>query len=138
MAAYIVWRDDYSVGHKDIDDQHKRIIDIINAVYSLVKDGGSDETLWQKLGDLKQYTVDHFEFEEGILVRASYPDVNEHALMHAKMKSRTSAICTKTPGTPDGCVADEALSLLKDWWLNHIRGVDMQYMPYLEKLNGEK
>jgi hemerythrin len=30
---------------------------------------------------------------------------------------------------------DEVLDFLKDWWLNHIRTIDIQYAPFLSKLN---
>jgi hemerythrin len=133
MADYIVWRDEYSVGNGDIDDQHKRIIGIINAVFSLVKDGGSGEDFWKALDGLKQYTLVHFKFEEGILALAEYPGLKDHKIFHQKMIERTEALFVKRPG-PGATIdllSEELLTVLKDWWLNHIRGVDASYAPYI-------
>jgi len=131
MADYIIWSSDYSVGNNDIDRQHQRVIAIINAVYSLVKNSGEERKLWETLEDLKQYTIDHFEFEERILTQVEYPDLKTHALIHAKMKARTTALSAKQNERFSGIVAQEALEMLKDWWLNHIRILDAQYVPYL-------
>jgi hemerythrin-like metal-binding protein len=135
MADYIIWRDDYSVGNKDIDDQHKRIIGIINAVFILVKDGGSEEDFWKALDGLKQYTIDHFKFEEGVLALAQYPGLQEHLLIHRKMNARTATLFVKRPGITITMLAEELLAMLKDWWVNHIRGVDALYAPYISGQN---
>ena len=135
MAVYIIWRDEYSVGNRDIDDQHKRIIGIINAVFTLVKDGGSEEDFWKALDGLKQYALVHFKFEEGILALAEYPGLNDHTISHQKMNARTETLFVKRPGAAISVLAEELLAILKDWWLNHIRGVDALYAPYLSGQN---
>ena len=135
MAVYVIWRDEYSVGNSDIDDQHKRIIGIINTVFSLVKDGGSEEDFWKALDGLKQYTIVHFKFEEGILSLAEYPGLKEHILVHQKMNARIETLFVKRPGAAISMLAEELLAILKDWWLNHIRGVDALYAPYMDQIS---
>jgi len=38
MASFMKWDDSYSVGIQKIDDQHKKLIEIISDYYSLIKD----------------------------------------------------------------------------------------------------
>lgn len=137
MTVYIEWQDNYNVGHEKIDGQHKIIINIINNVFSLVKDNGSKDDIWEALNDLKKYTVDHFNCEEEILTLIEYPEIKTHKLLHQKMRLRTEAFTIKHFSVSSSDMAEETLALLKDWWLNHIRGVDMKYIPYLEKLAGQ-
>jgi hemerythrin-like metal-binding protein len=135
MPAYIKWQNNYNLGHEKIDGQHKTIIAIINNVFSLVKDNSLKDDIWNALNDLKKYTIDHFNFEEEILMRIEYPEIKTHKLLHQKMRSQTEDLAIKRPNISTSVLAEETLALLKEWWLNHIRGVDTQYVPYLGKLD---
>jgi hemerythrin-like metal-binding protein len=135
VAEYIVWRDDYSVSDDSVDMQHKRIIGVINSVYVLAKNGGTREEIGKILVDLKRYTETHFEHEENVMRMAGYPDVKQHEALHKTMAEKTAALCLVQQKSATGIMADEVLDFLKDWWINHIRGADMQYAPFLSRLN---
>jgi hemerythrin len=51
------------------------------------------------------------------------------------MAEKTAALCLVQQKSATGIMADEVLDFLKDWWINHIRGADMQYAPFLSRLN---
>jgi len=135
MADYIVWRDEYSVSESAVDMQHKRIIGIINGVYALVKNKGSREQIGKLLDDLKRYTETHFGYEENVMRLTGYPDVKKHEAYHTTMAEKTAAMCLVQQKSVNGMMPDDVLDFLKDWWVSHIRGVDMQYAPFLSKLN---
>jgi hemerythrin len=44
-------------------------------------------------------------------------------------------MCLAQKNAKNGVMPDEVLDFLKDWWVNHIRSIDMQYAPFLSKLN---
>ena len=133
MADYLVWRDDYSVGYPAIDDQHKRIVGLINIAFELSRAGGSPGKLGPILDDLQYYTATHFSFEEQILTLVKYPDIAGHRLLHAKMARKTTDFCAGKQH-PHGVLPADVLEFLKDWWSNHIRGTDAGYSPFLTNL----
>lgn len=135
MADYINWRDEYSVLDNSVDLQHKRIIGILNGVFALVKSKRSGEETGKLLADLKTYTETHFEYEEKMMRMAIYPDIGNHEKLHKGMTERTAAMCLAQKNSKNGIMPDEVLDFLKDWWMNHIRSIDMQYAPFLSKLN---
>ena len=134
MPNYLEWRDEYNLGYASIDKQHQQIIGIINAVFIIVREGGPGEDLLKALSDLHIYTIKHFTFEEELLGAVGYPDRESHELLHLKMRERTDVLVGRHYHAPSEDLAEETLALLKGWWLNHIRGVDTLYAPYLEKL----
>jgi hemerythrin len=134
MTSFIEWRDDYNVGYTQIDEQHKKVIGIINAVFSLVREGGLKEDLWNAQNELLKYTVEHFNLEESVMDFVEYPEREEHKRAHKLMRERTEGIISRRFKSSDEDMAEETLILLKEWWLTHIRDADMQYKPYLGKL----
>jgi hemerythrin-like metal-binding protein len=134
MAEYIVWRDEYSVSDDSVDMQHKRIIGMLNGVFALVKKGSSREEMERLLTDLKTYTETHFEYEEKMMRMAGYPEIKRHESAHKTMAEKTVALCLVQQKSATGIMPDEVLDFLKDWWVNHIRGVDTLYAPFLSEL----
>jgi hemerythrin len=136
MPNYLEWREEYTIGHGTIDTQHERIVGIINTVFKLVREGGEAEELRTVFGDLTRYTIEHFSTEEALLQAAGYPDLPGHRELHRRMRERTVSIAGTSTMTATPDLAEETLTLLKEWWLNHIRMVDRQYIPWLAALSG--
>ena len=57
----IGWSEKISVGVKVLDDDHKRIIDIINKLYGDYEQGCDNDTIGCVIGDLLNYADEHFE-----------------------------------------------------------------------------
>ena len=64
-----VWEDKYKVGVKEFDEQHKKLIELINKLYDAMKQGHGKDVLKSIVNDLFEYTKYHFETEEKILCR---------------------------------------------------------------------
>jgi hemerythrin-like metal-binding protein len=138
MPKYIIWKEEYSVSDDIADMQHKRIIDIISGVFALVKNKSSGERIGELLADLKMYTETHFEYEEKMMRMAAYPDIENHEKLHSAMTQRTAAMCLAQKNSNNGIMPEEVLDFLKDWWVNHIRNIDMQYAPFVSKSNSKE
>lgn len=131
MAAsvFIVWKDEYSVGHDELDSHHKDIIAIINDLYGAIREQAGEERLEEILERLLEYTQFHFSFEEREMKDREYPGLVEHRIVHEGMVARTRGLRKKSIHEKN--VAQEAMAFLKEWWLGHIREVDMRYRPYV-------
>jgi hemerythrin-like metal-binding protein len=134
MPYFILWQESYSVKQKTLDDQHVQIVDLINELYASKSDG-SQVAPRRIMEQLRSYTETHFAHEEDMMRAAGYPDAESHARYHAWMTLKTRELSDAVIGSPD-ILTDEVFAFLKKWWLDHIRGIDTRYAPYMVRLDG--
>ncbi len=82
----IEWNDDLSIGHLEIDEQHKEWINIINRLNSAILDNKGKPYLDSLFKRVFYYTNYHFAAEEALMEEASYPDLDNHRKLHAHFK----------------------------------------------------
>jgi hemerythrin len=131
MAAYIVWKDSYSVNDPSLDAQHRQIIESINDLYDAWEDSTTAAAVTKRVLDrLVQYTQTHFEQEEKLLKEVGFPaaEFAAHKALHDAMRRRTIGLRTNLTLV----TARDVLVFLKDWWLGHIQSEDKKYAVYLE------
>ena len=58
----IKWRDSYATGIKEMDDEHREIIDIINTLYEMIRDKKNYDELKNVYERLYNYSLNHFSF----------------------------------------------------------------------------
>ena len=114
-----------------IDEQHRSIISTINSRHYFIQSGDSEIFLPPTLVILKQYTFIHFKTEEALIIRACYPEFEDHLAMHHGLAEKTDNIFQEAKLNKD---PELALSFLKDWWLNHILKVDCKFVPFVKKM----
>ena len=78
----VTWSDDYSVSIKEIDDQHKKLFDLLNELHDAMKKAKGKSILGKVIKDLISYTEFHFSTEEILLQNCKYPEFEEHKLKH--------------------------------------------------------
>lgn len=121
----IDWTDNLSTGIPVIDGQHRRIIGYINDLNQARTQQGVAETL----GELLDYTLSHFEFEEAMMEEAGYSGLEEHKRTHDAFRARIEAFGERHAHGED--IADEVLVLLTSWLYEHIAEDDGSYAPYI-------
>ena len=126
---FVLWKENYSVGNKELDKHHREIIDIINDLFTSIKSDSGENKVGAILERLYEYTKTHFAREEQLMKEHIYPELPAHKNIHEKMIQKTSDLRRLQMYNAD--VANDVLSLLKDWWLNHIRVLDAKYKKYL-------
>ncbi|WP_241238891.1 bacteriohemerythrin [Colwellia sp. Arc7-635] len=132
----IVWKDDYSVGIDSLDNDHKKLINLLNQFSTAYDYAMSEEYERQALKDLIDYTKYHFDREEQLLEQHHYPDVVAHKAQHKKMIEQVDGFMDLY--NEKGHDALNEISLfLSNWLINHINGTDKDYSELLIK-NGVK
>lgn len=126
--GFMPWRDDYALGIKAIDAQHRRLVAMINRVHAAVSSGNS-ASLSATLDDLIDYTKTHFNFEERVMREHGYPDYARHKEMHDRITGQVVERVNRF--RTGGGDAGSLLEFLKDWLNGHILGADKQYVPYI-------
>jgi hemerythrin len=130
--ALFTWNDSYSVKVALCDQQHKKLFEIINTLADAMRSGKGNDMVSKTVGELLQYTRTHFQAEEALLKKASYPQLAAHQQMHRKFVEDVEGLVKQAR---EGKAANSilVLNLLRDWLLNHIQKTDKQYS---ECLNG--
>ena len=138
QLAYIQWNDSYSVGYTYIDNQHKKLVDIVNTFYEAVKQGHGGNIAYRILNNLVSYAEEHFLDEEMAMALARCPEdlIAEHKEIHEGLVKDIFDVTNKVNAeTSDQALADVG-ELLRKWLLQHILDQDMRYAPYVRKLKG--
>lgn len=124
--AHLVWQDDLNTGIPVIDEQHRRIVDMINQLHRAQERGGGRSEVGQVLGELVDYTLSHFAFEEALLEQAGYEFTRPHKRVHEIFTARVSDYGLRFKAGED--ITEELIGMLSRWLFNHIRSDDAGYV----------
>lgn len=129
MAA-INWDESLSVGIVSIDNQHKKLLDLINSFYENIYQGSIKEKLVELINEMKLYTVFHFNSEERQMKLCNYPDFENHKKEHDKF---IAAVEDFEARYKNGklLLTIEITNFIKEWITNHIMGTDQRYSDLL-------
>lgn len=130
FVAFFPWKEEYSVGVAGMDEQHKRLVSLLNDLYDGLKVGQGKDASKKVLPELVRYTGLHFAAEEKLMRDHGYPEYEAHAEKHKLMVGRVmqhkKQIDDKVPG------AALALSTyLQGWLKKHICETDRRYGVFL-------
>jgi methyl-accepting chemotaxis protein/hemerythrin len=127
----ITWSSSYSVHVGEMDHEHQRLIDIINSLYAAMREGRGKEAIGSIMGELIDYTKNHFAHEEKLMKESGYADYEAQKNAHENLISKVVEIQNKfKSGT---ALSQEVMSFLKNWLVDHIQGMDQKYGPYMNK-----
>ena len=123
----IEWDDSYSVGVVEIDEQHRRWIEIINQLHDSIMDKTvSVKTTDKILCEMMDYAGFHFAFEEDYMKKVNYPDLKKHRYQHEFFNMNLVAKFQEERA--GGLVMNtELMKMLMSWLQEHILEEDMKY-----------
>ena len=129
----IVWKNEYSVGVKVIDDQHKELFKRVNKLFDDVSKGNVT-TVLETLDFLNSYVIYHFSAEEQLMAKANYPELESHKNEHEWFKSEILFIREQVERNGLGVSLTLKLNkLLVSWLINHVTKTDAKFAPYLKE-----
>jgi hemerythrin len=128
--ALIDWTDDYATGIAAIDEQHRRLVDIVNKFEEAARKGRGSRIMSEILNDLVGYTAEHFAYEERLLAEAGYPGLKHHQSQHRQLLQKVERYQFDFQQAGRR-VTHEAQELLKYWLTSHILREDKSYGPLL-------
>lgn len=131
--ALITWSEKYSVEIASIDAQHQRLIDLINQLNILMKEGKGSAVVSEVLAELVDYTKEHLANEEHQLVVTGYPDYAQHKKLHDEFIKKINEF-QATYNTGKSLMLVITISnFLWDWLSQHILVVDKKYSEHLKQ-----
>ncbi len=132
LEPLIVWTDKYSVGVPSVDEQHQRLIELMNELDEVIQKGRHFDEVVSVVDGLVGYTKKHFRDEERYMAEIGYPGIEEHKVSHTQLINEVNSF-TKELDHRDPEVMDRLLVFLKSWLIGHIIGIDKKYGAYAKK-----
>lgn len=117
-----------SVQVAELDDDHERLIEILNELHGAAKRGDRaalDGAARRMFHDLDR----HFAREEALLQSWDFPLLDEHRAQHAALSREIGQLVERLPAAPPGGIAEIALAI-KFCLVEHL-GEDMKYKDHL-------
>lgn len=84
----IMWGEDFSVGVRDLDEQHKRIVAVVNTLIGMIDTKVESEVISDTLTKMTQYASDHFKAEEQYMLDYGYPEYLSQKKQHQEFKKK--------------------------------------------------
>lgn len=125
-----VWKPAFSVHNQILDDQHKQLIQLMQAFYSAHLENDTAQA-HRELAALLTLTVAHFKKEEEMMEAAHFPELISHKKGHADLLAMVNKLAKEYLKGNKQTDAGKLANFLKAWLTRHILGSDKQYEPYL-------
>lgn len=123
--ALLVWQDDLNTGIEVIDQQHRRIVEMLNHLYNAQR-SMERTVVGEVIDELVDYTLSHFAFEESLQEEAGYAYCKPHKKVHELFARKVSEYQERMDLGDD--VAEELHATLARWLVNHIKRDDADYV----------
>ncbi|MBU1248984.1 MAG: hemerythrin family protein [Proteobacteria bacterium] len=126
------WHEDYSVGVKKIDDEHKRLVEMLNTAFFAIQDMREQEALPELVDDMRAYAMHHFATEEMFMKHYHYPEAEAHIMKHndfmVYVATADNALTTVRNLTLDPA---KVFKYIADWLREHIMETDKELGRFL-------
>jgi len=126
----LVWDKILSVGVDEIDDDHRRLLDLFNILNHSVAEGSPTEYLAAVLEELINCTAWHFSHEERLMLKHGYAALAEHRAEHRELIQAVRELQQKILQA-GGRVGEADLVYLERWLTQHILTDDARMGAYL-------
>jgi hemerythrin len=126
----LVWDKTLSVDVSEIDDDHRKLVDLFNMLNHSVVEGDAPSYIEAVMEELISCTAWHFKHEERLMLKYGYEGLLAHKSEHEELIASVRALQQKLlqEGKP---VLSEDIQFLEHWLTGHIFGADMDLGSYL-------
>ena len=130
--AFLSWHDQYLIGDNTIDNEHKQLFVLINEFHNNWIEQRQKQAAAVVLNRLVQYAETHFQHEEDIMAAANFPELAQHAEVHAKVTETIFTLYAELV-EDDKHMEHDLLKFLKSWLIDHIVQCDYKFRSYLQQ-----
>ncbi len=132
--ALIEWSEKFSVGNKQIDEQHQKWIGIYNTAHEKMM--STDINLFRSVGEdalqeMKSYGEYHFSFEEKFMESIGYEGLDFHKQLHKGFMEKIDKII-RDINSGTHILNSEIIKTIENWLLHHILIEDQKIKPFIK------
>jgi hemerythrin len=121
----IKWKKEYSIGVTKLDDQHKKIIKIVNQAIEQQFSKQNEKEIEEILDNLRNYMKEHFKAEEEYMLSHQYSGYDEQRNEHNQFIDRLCE-AQKEYYKSGRVTSMNILNFVWDWFSHHILKLDKQ------------
>ena len=117
------WKDDYLIGVENIDDQHKKLFEIAEKGFDLLKNDmciDKYDRIILVLEELKDYAVYHFKSEEAYMLSIGYKRFISHKVEHDEFIEKVTNADLKKIDIDQDAYLMSLLEFIINWTCDHI------------------
>ena len=123
--AFIDWSDEYDTGIASIDEQHRRLVEIVNRFDEASRRGRGTRIMQDILNDLIGYTQEHFAHEESLMAAAGYQGLRKHQTLHRQLLQKVERC--QYDFSQGRRITREVRELLRYWVESHLMDEDQAF-----------
>ena len=127
----INWNDQYCLKVFDLDDNHMKVVDLINNIVDLKSTNKPDNNeLIEIFNNFSEFVKSYFLHEESYLIKYKYPELNEHRKEHKKFLNKINVFRREFSEDPNN-FSENVVDYLTSWTKFHILEYDMKFAPFI-------
>ena len=121
----IRWNEGLNLGVETLDNDHKKLLNIINKLSSAMCDDETCDIIESIFTELEEYAKSHFLREETYLKDCGCSRYSEHMEQHRVFSEKIPQLKAKVLSSKDSNTVQEVSIFLTDWLLTHIIDEDI-------------
>lgn len=127
------WDPALETGNAEIDDQHRSLFRLANALQLAIADHADDsDVLTDSIYELTDYCLEHFSAEEELMEACGYPAAGPHRAQHQRLTGETMKLTASFINGEDVC-PDTLAPFVASWLRGHIRDEDMRLVAFMRQ-----
>ncbi len=127
----INWKNEFSVGVKEMDEQHKKLLGMINRLIEEQHTLTDPRTIADLLTEMTDYAQVHFRAEEFLMAEYGYEQISVQEKQHQAFIDKTISFYSATDIGPN-VLSVALLDYLGTWLVGHILQEDMKYKDFFK------
>lgn len=130
--AYFEWNANLETGIEQVDEQHRSLFALANALHEAVEADDDPELVENAVYALSEYVTQHFADEEALMAETGFARINWHKTLHRDLTGETMRIAARY-FNGDDLLPTELAPLLTSWLTEHIREADMLVAQHIRE-----
>lgn len=127
----IEWTNSIAVNIEQFDQDHKKLIDLINLLHDAMTTGQASHVLSKTIDELIDYTNYHFSSEENIMRKERFHGIVQHIAQHKEFIDKMVDFRKRIENN-NLMFSIDLKRYLKDWLVDHILSLDKHLSYYLK------
>lgn len=127
----LLWTENLRVGVEEFDEDHKKLVAMVNALHGAIEAGSSSKMLKRVLDDLEHYAWRHCTCEEVAFLETGYADAAAHTAEHDELRQMIAKMKQRRDQGTDAQLSVDVMNLIYVWITNHIYCSDRKYSEFV-------
>jgi len=128
----ITWSSKYSVGVKNLDEQHQVVVNLLNELHAAMLKGQAQSMAGALLPKIASHAREHFSTEERLMESTKFPGLAEHRAEHRALVAKAEEYGARHK-RGDNTMYLELLNFMRDWLTFHMQNVDKKYTVWMNE-----